>query len=167
MGVCLATSGPGATNLVTGIATAYMDSVPVVAITCNVANSSAGKGQFPGSRYYGRDHAHYKVQLHCEGCEPSGKGHPRAFTIARSGRPGPVLVDITKDVTAAVAEYEKQDRRRSLRQHANHHGKQDVERGCGDDTRSETPFISMWAAAQCMSGASEELMHLPIDWGRR
>ena len=62
VGVCFATSGPGATNLVTGIATAYMDFVPVVAITANVGYVPSGKGQLPGDRYRRSDHAHYQVQ---------------------------------------------------------------------------------------------------------
>lgn len=69
VGVCMATSGPGATNLVTGIATAYMDSVPIVAITCNVGISLLGKRFFPGDRYSGSYYTYHKVQLYSKGCK--------------------------------------------------------------------------------------------------
>ena len=106
VGVCLATSGPGATNLVTGIATAQMDSVPVVAITCNVGTALLGKGLFPGGGYSRDCYAGNKTQLHCQRCDKDLADTIRkAFAIAGSGRPGPVLVDVPKDVTAASCEY--------------------------------------------------------------
>ncbi len=104
VGVCLATSGPGATNLVTGIATAYMDSVPVVAITCNVTNSLLGKDSFQEIDITGVTMPITKYNFIVKDVNRLAKrlsaGH---FTIAQTGRPGPVLVDITKDVTAAPA----------------------------------------------------------------
>ena len=108
VGVCLATSGPGATNLVTGIATAYMDSVPVVAITCNVANSLLGKDSFQEIDITGVTMPITKYNFIVKDINKLAKVIRRAFTIAQTGRPGPVLIDITKDVTAAVCEYEPQ-----------------------------------------------------------
>ena len=105
VGVCLATSGPGATNLVTGIATAYMDSVPVVAITANVTRPTLGKDSFQEVDIAGVTMPITKHGYIVKNVEELADTIRRAFTIARSGRPGPVLVDITKDVTAAVCEY--------------------------------------------------------------
>ena len=105
VGVCLATSGPGATNLVTGIATAYMDSVPVVAITANVTLPMLGKDSFQEVDIAGVTMPITKHGYIVKNVEELADTIRRAFTIARSGRPGPVLVDITKDVTAAVCEY--------------------------------------------------------------
>ena len=103
VGVCLATSGPGATNLVTGIATAYMDSVPVVAITCNVGTASPWKGFLPGGGYCRCYHADHKAQLYCQRMSTKLADTIRkAFVIARSGRPGPVLVDITKGCNGSI-----------------------------------------------------------------
>ena len=105
VGVCMATSGPGATNLVTGIATAYMDSVPVVAITANVTLPMLGKDSFQEVDIAGVTMPITKHGYIVKNVEELADTIRRAFTIARSGRPGPVLVDITKDVTAAVCEY--------------------------------------------------------------
>ena len=106
VGVCLATSGPGATNLVTGIATAYMDSVPVVAITANVALPSLGKDSFQEVDIAGVTMPITKHSYIVKKVEDLAPIIREAFRIAKSGRPGPVLVDITKDVTAAMCEYE-------------------------------------------------------------
>ena len=106
VGVCLATSGPGATNLVTGIASAYMDSSPVVAITCNVANPILGKDSFQEIDIAGISMPITKYNFIVKDVKELAGVLHRAFRIARSGRPGPVLVDITKDVTAAETEYE-------------------------------------------------------------
>ena len=106
VGVCLATSGPGATNLVTGIASAYMDSSPVVAITCNVANPILGKDSFQEIDIAGISMPITKYNFIVKDVRELAGVLRRAFRIARSGRPGPVLVDITKDVTAAETEYE-------------------------------------------------------------
>ncbi len=106
VGVCLATSGPGATNLVTGIASAYMDSSPVVAITCNVANPILGKDSFQEIDIAGISMPITKYNFIVKDVTELAGVLRRAFRIARSGRPGPVLVDITKDVTAAETEYE-------------------------------------------------------------
>lgn len=105
VGVCFATSGPGATNLVTGIATAYMDSVPVVAITCNVGVSLLGKDSFQEIDITGITTPITKHNFIVKDVKDLAETIRRAFTIARKGRPGPVLVDIPKDVTANKAEY--------------------------------------------------------------
>lgn len=101
VGVCLATSGPGATNLVTGIATAYMDSIPIVAITCNVGVNLLGKDSFQEIDILGVTMPITKYNFIVKDVTKLADVIRRAFRIARSGRPGPVLVDITKDVTSA------------------------------------------------------------------
>ena len=108
VGVCIATSGPGATNLVTGIATAYMDSVPLVAITCNVGTSLLGKDSFQEVDITGITMPITKHNFIVKDARDLAKVMRRAFRIAKSGRPGPVLVDITKDATANQAEYIEQ-----------------------------------------------------------
>lgn len=105
VGVCLATSGPGATNLVTGIATAYMDSIPLVAITCNVNVPLLGKDSFQEIDIAGITTPITKHNFIVKDVNDLAKILRRAFTIARRGRPGPVLVDIPKDVTANQTEY--------------------------------------------------------------
>lgn len=105
VGVCLATSGPGATNLVTGIATAYMDSIPVVAITANVGTNLLGKDSFQEIDIAGVVMPITKHSMIVKDVTQLADTIRRAFTIAKSGRPGPVLVDITKDVTALKTEY--------------------------------------------------------------
>lgn len=107
VGVCLATSGPGATNLVTGIATAYMDSVPMVAITANVTLPLLGKDSFQEVDIAGVTMPITKHGYIVKDVTLLADTIRKAFRIAKSGRPGPVLVDITKDVTANKCEYEK------------------------------------------------------------
>ncbi len=105
VGVCMATSGPGATNLVTGIATAYMDSVPMVAITANVVLPWLGKDTFQEVDIAGVTMPITKHGYIVKNVKDLADTIRKAFAIAKSGRPGPVLVDITKDVTAAKCEY--------------------------------------------------------------
>ena len=105
VGVCMATSGPGATNLVTGIATAYMDTIPMVAITANVTLPMLGKDSFQEVDIAGVTMPITKHGYIVKNVEELADTIRRAFMIAKSGRPGPVLVDITKDVTAALCEY--------------------------------------------------------------
>ena len=105
VGVCLATSGPGATNLVTGIATAQMDSIPVVAITCNVGLPLLGKDSFQEVDIAGVVMPITKHSFIVKDVAKLAKTIRRAFVIAKSGRPGPVLVDIPKDITASMAEF--------------------------------------------------------------
>ncbi len=108
VGVCMATSGPGATNLVTGIATAYMDSVPMVAVTCNVTLPLLGKDSFQEVDIAGVTMPITKHSFIVNDVNQLAETVRRAFKIAQSGRPGPVLVDVTKDVTAAVTEFTPQ-----------------------------------------------------------
>ena len=106
VGVCLATSGPGATNLTTGIATAYMDSSPVVFICCNVGQKMLGKDAFQEVDITGISMPITKTNYLVRDVDKLADTVREAFGIARSGRPGPVLIDITKDVTAAKVDYE-------------------------------------------------------------
>ena len=108
VGVCLATSGPGATNLVTGIATAYMDSIPIVAITCNVGVSLLGKDSFQEIDITGITLPITKHNFVVKDVNNLAATIRKAFAIAKKGRPGPVLIDIPKDVTANKAEYVKE-----------------------------------------------------------
>jgi len=107
VGVCFATSGPGATNLVTGIATAYMDSVPMVAITCNVGVPMLGRDSFQEIDITGITIPITKHNYIVKDVTELADTIRRAFIIAKKGRPGPVLLDIPKDVTAAETEYIK------------------------------------------------------------
>ena len=121
VGVCMATSGPGATNLVTGIATAYMDSIPMVAITCNVGVNLLGKDSFQEVDIAGitvpiTKHSYIVKDIHS-----LADTLRKAFYIAKNGRPGPVLVDITKDVTAAMCEYEYKEPLKVTRKAAYYH----------------------------------------------
>ena len=109
VGVCLATSGPGATNLVTGIATAYMDSIPIVAITCNVGVSLLGKDSFQEIDITGITIPITKHNFIVKDVNDLADTIRKAFAIAKKGRPGPVLIDIPKDVTANKAGYEKEE----------------------------------------------------------
>ena len=106
VGVCFATSGPGCTNLVTGIATAYMDSSPIVCITCNVGTSLLGKDSFQEVDITGITMPITKCNYLVRSVDDLADTVREAFAIARSGRPGPVLIDIPKNVTAEKAEYE-------------------------------------------------------------
>lgn len=108
VGVCIATSGPGATNLVTGIATAYMDSVPMVAITGQVPNALLGKDSFQEVDITGITMCITKHNFIVKKVEDLANTIREAFYIAQSGRPGPVLIDIPKDVSAACCDYEYQ-----------------------------------------------------------
>ncbi len=105
VGVCIATSGPGATNLVTGIATAYMDSIPVVAITGNVSVDQLGRDSFQEIDITGVTMPITKHNFIVKDVEQLAATVRKAFEIAKSGRPGPVLIDIPKDVSAALTEY--------------------------------------------------------------
>ncbi|MDD3746075.1 MAG: biosynthetic-type acetolactate synthase large subunit [Anaerostipes sp.] len=108
VGVCFATSGPGATNIVTGIATAHMDSIPMVAITCNVGVSLLGKDSFQEVDISGVTIPITKHNFIVKDVEDLADTLRRAFRIATTGRKGPVLVDIPKDVTAAITSYQPQ-----------------------------------------------------------
>ena len=155
VGVCFATSGPGATNLVTGIATAYMDSIPVVAITCNVGVSLLGKDSFQEIDIAGITMPITKHNYIVKDVNQLADTIRRAFGIARRGRPGPVLIDIPKDVTANMAEYETkkivQPRRREC--------VDEVELRAAADMIQEAkkPYIFVGGGA-VLSDAAEELL---------
>src|SRR5947209_7338585 len=108
VGVCCATSGPGATNLVTGLANAFMDSVPIVAITGQVARPLIGKDSFQETDVIGVTMSVTKHNILVTSAEELGPAIHEAFAIARSGRPGPVLIDVPKDVQFEEAAYRPQ-----------------------------------------------------------
>ena len=155
VGVCMATSGPGATNLVTGIATAYMDSVPVVAITCNVTNTLLGKDSFPEIDITGVTMPITKYNFIVKDVNRLATVIRRAFTIAQTGRPGPVLVDMTKDVTAALCEYERQEPEEIVRQ-SDTIREEDMDRAAEMIRKSRKPFIFVGGGA-IIANASDEL----------
>ncbi len=155
VGVCFATSGPGATNLVTGIATAYMDSVPVVAITCNVTVPLLGKDSFQEIDIAGITMPITKHNFIVKDITKLADTIRRAFKIAQTGRPGPVLVDIPKDVTAAVTEYTAVKPQPILRV-TNKIEDADMEQALSMIRQAEKPFIFVGGGA-VISGASEEL----------
>lgn len=154
VGVCMATSGPGATNLVTGIATAYMDSVPVVAITCNVAVSLLGKDSFQEIDITGVTMPITKYNFIVKDISKLAQTLRRAFTIAKSGRPGPVLVDITKDVTANTFEYEYQEPQEIERQ-TDTITEEDMEQALHLVRESQKPFIFVGGGAVIADAADE------------
>lgn len=155
VGVCFATSGPGATNLVTGIATAYMDSVPVVAITCNVGVSLLGKDSFQEVDIAGITMPITKHNFIVKDVRHLADTLRRAFAIAKSGRPGPVLVDITKDVTAASASFENKSPV-PLRKVREQTGQESLERAVRMIRSASRPYIFVGGGA-VISGAEEEL----------
>ena len=155
VGVCLATSGPGATNLVTGIAIAFMDSIPMVAITCNVGVSLLGRDSFQEIDITGVTMPITKYNFIVKDIKKLADTVRRAFTIAQSGRPGPVLIDITKDVTAAEYEYTPQEPAPIERQ-TDTIREEDVETALEMIRKSQKPFIFVGGGA-VLSGASEEL----------
>ena len=155
VGVCLATSGPGATNLVTGIATAQMDSVPVVAITCNVGVSLLGKDSFQEIDIAGVTMPITKYNFIVKDVNKLAGVIRRAFTIARTGRPGPVLVDITKDVTAAECEYEYKEME-AVGPQVDTISEDAMDRAVELIRNSQKPFIFAGGGA-VIAGASDEL----------
>lgn len=154
VGVCMATSGPGATNLVTGIATAYMDSVPMVAITANVTLPMLGKDTFQEVDIAGVTMPITKHGFIVKNIENLADTLRKAFYIAKSGRPGPVLVDITKDVTAAVYEYTPAEPKEIPVE--NHFTEEELDKVVDYINQSEKPFIYLGGGA-ILSGASEEV----------
>ena len=155
VGVCLATSGPGATNLVTGIATAYMDSIPIVAITCNVGVSLLGKDSFQEIDITGITMPITKYSFIVKDVTRLADTIRKAFRIARTGRPGPVLIDIPKDVTAAVTEYERQELGKYVPEHP-HIGEREIADAIAMMEAAERPFVFVGGGA-VLSGASREL----------
>lgn len=155
VGVCMATSGPGATNLVTGIATAYMDSIPMVAITCNVGVSLLGRDSFQEIDITGVTMPITKYNFIVKDITKLADTIRRAFTIARSGRPGPVLVDITKDVTASTCEYEYKEPE-EVKPDSSTITDEDIDTAIRMIRNSKKPFIFVGGGA-VRAGASEEI----------
>ncbi len=155
VGVCMATSGPGATNLVTGIGTAYMDSVPMVAITCNVANPLLGKDSFQEVDIAGITMPITKHSFIVKDINELAGAMRRAFKIAQTGRPGPVLVDVTKDVTAATVDYTPMTPEIIQRQ-VDTIDQHDIEAVLQVIKESEKPMIFVGGGA-VLSGAEAEL----------
>ncbi|MBR3008485.1 MAG: biosynthetic-type acetolactate synthase large subunit [Stomatobaculum sp.] len=154
VGVCFATSGPGATNLVTGIATAYMDSSPIVAITCNVTLPLLGKDSFQEVDITGITLPITKYSFIVKDVKKLAATIRRAFKIAKSGRPGPVLVDITKDVTAAVCDYVPREPEKIAP--VNNFTDEDIEKALQLLKSAQKPCI-IAGGGVVISGASEEL----------
>lgn len=154
VGVCLATSGPGATNLVTGIATAYMDSIPVVAITCNVTANLLGKDSFQEVDILGVTMPITKYNFIVKDVTKLADVIRRAFVIARSGRPGPVLIDIPKDVTSAECEYEYAKPEEPKRQ-TDTITEADMETAIAMIKASKKPFIFVGGGAVLADAADE------------
>ena len=155
VGVCFATSGPGATNLVTGIATACMDSIPIVAITCNVGVSLLGKDSFQEIDIAGITMPITKHNYIVKDVSQLADTIRKAFQIARSGRPGPVLIDIPKDVTANVTAYEKKIITPYKPDTANISEKE-IETAVQMIQKAKRPYIFVGGGA-ILSGASNEL----------
>lgn len=166
VGVCLATSGPGATNLVTGIATAYMDSVPMVAITGNVSVNLLGKDSFQEVDIAGITMPVTKHNFIVKDVNNLAETLRRAFKIAQSGRPGPVLVDIAKDVTANKTEYTKVQIKK-VRKKADTILEEDIEAGLEMIRKARKPVIFIGGGA-VISDAGDEVkefvskVHAPV-----
>ena len=154
VGVCFATSGPGATNLVTGIATAYMDSIPVVAITCNVGVALLGKDSFQEIYIAGITMPITKHNYIVKDVNDLADTIRKAFVIAQTGRPGPVLIDIPKDVTANKTEYVPE--KITPVQPSEDICREDLDHALAMIRESRKPYIFVGGGA-VLSGASKEL----------
>lgn len=157
VGVCMATSGPGATNLVTGIATAYMDSIPVVAITANVTLPALGKDSFQEVDIAGVTMPITKHSFIVKDVTKLAETIRKAFYIAKSGRPGPVLVDITKDVTANTTEYTREEPVKEEKK--SRYTMDQIDEVAKMIDEAQKPFIFVGGGA-ILSGASEEVREL-------
>ena len=158
VGVCMATSGPGATNLVTGIATAYMDSVPVVATTANVGKPLLGKDSFQEVDIAGIVMPITKHSYIVKDITKLADTIRKAFYIAKSGRPGPVLVDVTKDVTGALYDYSPR-RPATVNRETSEIHRENVEQAVNMICKAQKPFIFV-GGGSVISGASEEIAEL-------
>lgn len=156
VGVCMATSGPGATNLVTGIATAYMDSVPLVAITCNVGVPLLGKDSFQEVDIAGIAMPITKYSFLVKDVRELAVALRRAFRMAQTGRPGPVLIDIAKDVTSNKADY-KPEVPKIIPRSTDKIEEAEVERALKLLRRAKRPMIFVGGGA-VISGADKELL---------
>jgi len=158
VGVCIATSGPGATNLVTGIATAYMDSIPIVAFTGQVSTALLGRDSFQEVDITGITMPITKHNFIVKDVTKLAGIIRRAFAIAREGRPGPVLIDICKDVTAATAEYEPKPAE-ELPDAAIGVTEQEIEKAADIINNAERPII-LSGGGVSIAGAGEEVLAL-------
>ena len=156
VGVCLATSGPGATNLVTGIATAYMDSIPIVAITCNVGVPLLGKDSFQEIDITGITMPITKYSFIVKDVKKLADTIRKAFRIAKSGRPGPVLIDIPKDVTSNVTEYIPEEPGKQAEPDS-FISEEEISRAVELIEKARKPFVFVGGGA-VLSGANEDLM---------
>ena len=154
-GVVFVTSGPGATNTVTGIATAYMDSIPIVVITCNVGKSLLAKDSFQEVDVQGITMPVTKYNFIVKDVDRLADVIRRAFTIAQTGRPGPVLIDITKDVTSATAEYTYK-KPLPIEPVTDTFTEEDLEKAETMIAHAKRPFIFVGGGA-VISGATEEV----------
>ena len=155
VGVCLATSGPGASNLVTGIATAYMDSVPIVAITCNVGVPLLGKDSFQEIDIAGVTMPITKHNYIVKDVTKLADTIRKAFEIAKKGRPGPVLVDIPKDVTAQKTEYQAKEPV-AVQRDTGRITEEDLQTALKLIRKAKKPYVFVGGGA-VISGASEDL----------
>ncbi|MDO4622495.1 MAG: biosynthetic-type acetolactate synthase large subunit [Eubacteriales bacterium] len=158
VGVCLATSGPGATNLVTGIATAFMDSIPLVAITANVGTGFLGKDSFQEVDIAGVTMPITKYSTIVKDVTKLADAIRRAFVIAKSGRPGPVLVDVPKDVTGAVCEYTRKEPEPVLPVTATIK-EEDIQNAIAMINKAKKPYIIVGGGA-AISDAQKEVVEL-------
>jgi len=157
VGVCIATSGPGATNLVTGIATAYMDSIPMVAFTGQVPTKMIGNDAFQEADITGITRPITKHNYLVEDVKDFARIIKEAFYIARTGRPGPVLIDVPKDISTGEAEFkypEKVDIRSYRPTYEGHPGQ--IKRAIQAIAESKKPIIYSGGGV-ILSEASEEL----------
>ena len=161
VGVCFATSGPGATNLVTGIATAYMDSVPLVAITANVNLPLLGKDTFQEVDIAGVTMPITKHGYIVKDVNVLADTLRKAFKIAKSGRPGPVLVDITKDVTANTAEFHKKETNASDPGVYRKYSEEELEKAVKLIQKAKRPFIYT-GAVRSSQGRQRSSLNLRI-----
>ncbi len=156
VGVCFATSGPGATNLVTGIATAFLDSVPLVAITANVGRSLLGKDSFQEIDILGVTMPITKHNFIIKDAQDLAPTIRKAFQIAVEGRPGPVLIDVTKNATAEIAEYEPVEPE-FIDTRGYTYAPEDIEGALSMIRKSSKPMIFI-GGGTVISGANEELL---------
>lgn len=166
VGVCMATSGPGATNLVTGIATAYMDSVPMIAITANVGLPLLGRDSFQEIDIAGVTMPITKHNYIVKDVDKLADTVRKAFKIAKSGRPGPVLIDITKDVTAATAKYTPA-KPEEIERSTDNIKAEDIEKAIKLINHSKKPFVFVGGGAIISDAAKEvtefvKKIHAPV-----
>ncbi len=158
VGVCIATSGPGATNLVTGIATAYMDSVPMVALTGQVPTSLLGRDSFQEVDITGITMPVTKHNYIVKNIEKLADVIREAFVIAKEGRPGPVLIDICKDVTAQAADFENKPLKQ-IKDYPIGASEEEIEKAVKIINNAKRPFI-VSGGGTSIAGADQEVLEL-------